>query len=151
MYTTLESVNQFIDWTQWKMALNQSPVASFPRKKEIWWASLGHNIGVEVNGKNHRFERPILVLKVFNTEAMFTVALTSQVKESKYSYSFIDSNGIKSSVNMSQLRTISTKRVLRKLGEISDSDFEKVVGLIWELVLKAETPALGVSSELPNG
>jgi hypothetical protein len=52
---------------------------------------------------------------------------------------------------MSQLRTISTKRVLRKLGEISDSDFEKVVGLIWELVLKAETPALGVSSELPNG
>ena len=35
-------------------------------EREIWWCSVGINVGVEVNGKNSKFERPVLVLKKFN-------------------------------------------------------------------------------------
>ena len=30
-------------------------------EREVWWCSLGVNVGVEVDGKNHQFERPVLV------------------------------------------------------------------------------------------
>ncbi|MFA7169790.1 MAG: hypothetical protein WC178_02965 [Candidatus Paceibacterota bacterium] len=33
------------------------------REREIWWCSLGENIGFEQDGKNEKFERPILVLR----------------------------------------------------------------------------------------
>lgn len=35
-------------------------------EKDVWWASLGANIGHEEDGKNKKFERPVLILKKFN-------------------------------------------------------------------------------------
>lgn len=38
------------------------------REQEIWWCSLGENIGCEEDGKNELFERPVLILRKFNHE-----------------------------------------------------------------------------------
>ena len=29
---------------------------------DIWWCTVGENVGVEINGKGHLFARPVLVL-----------------------------------------------------------------------------------------
>ena len=58
---------KFIEWAKLKIRIHVSeeePV--YFKEKDIWWASLGANIGHEQDGKNESFERPILVLKKFN-------------------------------------------------------------------------------------
>jgi mRNA-degrading endonuclease toxin of MazEF toxin-antitoxin module len=52
--------------------------------------------------------------------------------------------------NLSQIRSISVKRFLRKIESMSDLDFDKVIEKIKNFLEKAETPSSGVSSELPN-
>ena len=46
----------------------------------------------------------------------------------------------------SQIKTISTKRLLRKIGSISDSDFREIVLRI-QTLLKIESPLTGAFSE----
>ena len=64
MKITEEIIRIFGSWTKLKIRLHVSedePV--YFREKEIWWASLGANIGYEQDGKNDNFERPVLILK----------------------------------------------------------------------------------------
>jgi mRNA interferase MazF len=115
----------------------------YPR--EIWWCSAGLNIGVEANGKNDNFERPILIIKKFNSEMIWTLPLTTQGKENKYYYK-LEHELVKSWVVISQIKTLSTKRLLRKVGSISESDFKNVICKL-QNTLKIESPLTGTFSE----
>lgn len=115
----------------------------YPR--EIWWCSAGLNIGVEANGKHENFERPILIIKKFNSEMIWVVPLTTQGKDNKYYYK-LEHESVKSWVIISQIKTVSTKRLLRKVGSISENDFKNVVEKI-QNILKIESPLAGAFSE----
>lgn len=147
MNTTLETVNHFIDWTQIKMTLDHLPITTFPRKKEIWWASLGQNVGVEMNGKSNKFERPVLVISAFNADSFLIAPITSKVKEHKFLPKFISSTGAINSVSVSQLRTVSVKRFNRKIADMSQEDFDRILKIIHDQVCKEETPQSGASSD----
>ncbi len=97
----------------------------FFHEREIWWCSAGLNIGVESNGKHDNFERPIVIIKKFNSEMIWILPLTTQAKNNPYYYK-LEYESIKSYVVLSQLKTISTKRLLRKTGSVSLSDFQKI-------------------------
>ena len=118
------------NWTKIKFRIHTSekePV--FFREKEIWWASLGSNIGYEQDGKNENFERPILILKKYNKDMLLVVPLTSKEKAKRYYHKFKykskkeikDGNAI-----LNQMRTISSKRLLRYIGIVQKSDFLKI-------------------------
>mgnify|MGYP001574874896 CR=1 FL=1 len=101
-------------------------------EREIWWCSLGVNIGYEQDGKNENFERPVLILKKFNSDTALIVPLTSSFKENKYHYKL--STEESSLVILSQIRLISSKRMLRKVEMINEEEFleiiEKIKGII---------------------
>jgi mRNA interferase MazF len=97
--------------------------------KEIWWCSAGLNIGVESNGKNENFERPMLIIRKFNSDMVWVLPLTTKEKKNIYHHK-LEHEDIKSWVVLSQIKTISSKRFLRKLGTISDSDFERVIAKV---------------------
>ena len=82
---------KLFEWTVLKARISASssvlPIASV---RDVWWASLGHNIGVEVNGKNNSFERPVLVMKVFNADSLFAVPLTTTERENTHLIRFKD-------------------------------------------------------------
>ncbi len=59
-------IKKFIAWTKLKIKIYISERVIYFREGEIWWASLGANIGYEEDGKNENFERPILIFKKFN-------------------------------------------------------------------------------------
>jgi mRNA interferase MazF len=141
-----------IDWTGVKARMQTLPMELdvFPYRKEIWWASLGQNIGVEINGKNDGFERPILVIKVFNAKSLLVAPITSRVRHKKFITTFINQKGEINAVNISQMRSISTKRLRRKIGNMPEHDFRKVTEMIEVHILKTETPQSGVSSESPR-
>lgn len=134
MEKDFDSWNEIKQETDQKILLNDF----FFYEREIWWCSLGKNIGVEVNGKDEGFERPGIILKVFNKDMLWILPITSNIKKSRFYYNFIFNN-TEQSVMITQIRNISSKRLRRKIGTISDSDFENIVVRLIGLV-KNETP-----------
>jgi mRNA-degrading endonuclease toxin of MazEF toxin-antitoxin module len=98
-------------------------------EKEIWWCSLGVNIGIEADGKNDSRERPVLILRVFNKEMVWVLPVTSSEKKLPFYYGF-DFKNQKQCVALTQIKTISTKRLRRKIGLITEDDFLKIAGLV---------------------
>jgi len=142
METSKELLN-ILDWTSVKARIIMSEHRPFPRKREVWWASLGQNIGIEVNGKNKRFERPVLVISVLNADSLFVAPITSTIGgNQRYLIPFTSHNGTSQSVNIFQLRTLSTKRFIRKISDISIGNFNAVLDSINKQVLiKTEASA----------
>lgn len=120
----------FSEWAKLKPKIHFAEGGAFPKKREIWWVSLGHNIGVETNGKNDAFERPVLVIKVFNAHASLVAPISSQVRGDQYLFPFKNILGVPNVVNLSQLRTISSKRFRRNVGEIDAGEFGRIVKMV---------------------
>jgi mRNA interferase MazF len=137
----------FDKWNIEKKVLDNKKINRnlFFHTKEIWWCNAGLNIGVEANGKNENFERPMLIIKKFNSEMLWILPLTTKEKLDKYHYK-INSEHINSWAILTQIKTISTKRLIRKLTTISDSDYFNIINKIQNL-LKIESPLAGAFSE----
>lgn len=126
MKITKELLKTFVDWTKLKIRLHSSQVKVYPKSKAIWWASLGQNIGVEINGKNEKFERPVVVIKVFNNLGALVAPISSTIKKGEYFIEFTNSDNERNIINMSQIKSISSQRFIRYVGKLSNEDFEKV-------------------------
>ena len=111
--------------------------------REIWWCSAGLNIGVEIDGKNDNFERPMLIVKKFNSDMVWVVPLTKKERTNPY-YLKLRNSSVESSLILSQMKTISTKRLLRKVGTISEIEFNQVITKL-QSILKIENPTKGFS------
>lgn len=126
----MEYLELFIEWTKLKIRLHIKPERElFFHEREIWWASLGVNIGYEQDGKNETFERPILIVKKFNKHIFWSLPLTSKEKTGKYYYQ-IEYAGEKSMIILSQLRLISSKRLIRKIRKLPADEFKKVKDIL---------------------
>lgn len=89
-------------------------------------------MGSEQNGKHGNFERPVLVLKKFNYRMLLGVPISTKVGRSPYHYKFLINNkGYWA--NMSQIRTFSSKRLLRRFHKMASYDFLKIQNLLREL------------------
>lgn len=125
-----EIIKQFFDWTKRKIFHHLNEVSEkqvFYREKEIWWAALGQNIGFEINGKHEFYERPVLILKKYNADTCFVLPLTTQVKQSNPWYQILVSQDL-GVVNLTQGRTISSKRLLQRQGIMDKDKYEEVLG-----------------------
>lgn len=116
------------DFTQWhdlKTTLNARQDAPTFQQQEIWWCSFGANVGHETDGKSTLFSRPILIIRKFNAHIFWGTPLTTQIKLNPYYYR-ITYKHKEQCVMLSQLRLWESKRLLEKMGKISDSVFEEV-------------------------
>ncbi|MEI6022227.1 MAG: type II toxin-antitoxin system PemK/MazF family toxin [bacterium] len=116
----------FDAWNILKQQLDKEQRNVFANKREIWWCSFGLNIGTELYGKHELFERPVLVLKVYNKNTIKVVPLTSKNNGTKY-FTPVTLGDITSYASLAHVRTISTNRLSRKVGRISTSDFLEIM------------------------
>ena len=128
-----EIIRKFISWAKIKIKIHFSEKIIYFREGEIWWASLGQNVGVEQNGKNINFERPILILKKFNEAQFWALPISSKIKMNKYSYIF-GKDEKRFSLSLSQIRVMDKRRLLRCVGKISSADFDKIKTKIKEII-----------------
>ncbi len=125
----------FDKWNEVKKSIDSQSVRRdlFFLDREIWWCSLGINIGVEENGKGGDSTRPVLIIKKFNNAMLWILPITTREGLIDYRQK-ITVESIPSWVCLSQLRTISTKRLIRKIATISEMEFDtilcRVVGYI---------------------
>lgn len=130
--------HQFIEWTKKKIRLHVNDDRElFFYEREICWAALGKNIGYEMDGKHELFERPVLIIKKYSKHTCFILPLTTRIKPHNPSYQYIfDWNKKQHAVNLSQGRTMSQKRLLRKMGKIDNNLYQKIIDSFVSLLNK---------------
>lgn len=129
-----QELELFADWAKLKPILHFAHNTNvYFRERQIWWVSIGQNIGSEQNGKHEHFERPVLVLKKFNRDMFLAVPLSTKLKNSQYHYTFTR-NGTRYCANMSQIRVLSSKRLLRNIDTMDKIDFSGISSLHRSLV-----------------
>ena len=119
-------MKRFLEWIGLKERLHstehQAPLVS---ERDIWWASIGENVGSEMNGKSARFSRPVLILKKLAHGFYLIAPTTTQSKQGTW-YIKVTLSGIEEYVCLHQIRTIDYRRLSSKLGQLDTDDFAKV-------------------------
>ncbi len=116
--------------------------------REIWWSAIGTNVGVETDGKNELFERPVLIFRKFNSEMFWGLPLTSHERPEKLYYFQFSLHGEVNTALLSQIRVFSSKRLLRRLGRMSAGQFRKL-NYAFNLLLNETDPLRG--PQVPHG
>lgn len=124
----VDKIQSFHKWSVLKINIHCTLTTSrYFKSRDIWWASLGVNIGSEEDGKNNNFERPVLVLKKFNEHLALIAPLSSKLKENNQYYHKILIISYNNSVMISQIRIMSVKRLIRKMGRLDPVQFKEVI------------------------
>jgi len=140
----------FDRWNEKKKAVHGREIHRdfFYHEREVWWCAIGANVGVETDGKHNHFERPVLVVRKFNKEMFWGVPLTSHERFGEYFETVAHEAGI-SWAMLSQFKTLSSKRLMRKIGMISEKDLKKIQDKIQNLI-KIEPPRQSEGSRRPK-
>ena len=122
-------MKRFDEWNDLKKTLDEKEEFVIPKEREVYWASIGENIGYEQNGKGESFSRPVLIVKKYSKNMFFGVPLSTQIKEGSffYNFTFLDET---SNALIVQSRLFDARRLENKLGMISEEDFENIKGKI---------------------
>jgi mRNA interferase MazF len=68
----------FEKWHDKKSELDQNEVRVNFHERDVWFSSVGANVGFEWDGKGKEFLRPIVILKKFNNETFWGIPLTDR-------------------------------------------------------------------------
>ncbi len=127
-------IKDFNKWNNFKKNIEVKNKNIYANLGEVWWSNLGINIGSESCGKNNFFERPVLVIKVFNSNLLLVIPLTTRYKDISMHIE-LNINNKKSFLMLEQIRVISSKRLTRKINRINKSYlnelFKKVIYLLF--------------------
>jgi len=118
-------MKKFDKWNEVKKQTDlKKEVANF-KEREIYWANIGENIGFEQNGKGDSFMRPILIFRKFSQNMFFGIPLSTQTKVGSFffEFKFLEKQ---STALLVQTKMYDVKRLDRRLGMISKSDFEEL-------------------------
>lgn len=127
-------MKDFDNWNNRKKKIDNIDIVDLSIKEgEIWWCSLGLNIGDEENGKHQNFERPVLIFKKFNKRICIVLPLTSKIGNPRF-YSKIIYDNKTSYVILSQVRLVSVKRFKRLVSILSYGQFKIIKRALFEIL-----------------
>lgn len=138
-----EYVKNFDEWNKYVKHLELQDSQEYFSDHEVWWCAIGVNVGSEIDGKNDKFERPVLVIVRMNQDKLFIAPITSNIKNysDRVTISLL---GKKSQIILSQTQMISSKRLLRRISLVSNRHYQEAVIVLLKILLsgspKGETP-----------
>jgi PemK-like, MazF-like toxin of type II toxin-antitoxin system len=127
----------FDNWNQKKIAIHEHAPRLFFDEREIWFCTLGTNIGFEQDGAGKLFSRPVLIFRKFNHEVFWGIPFTRTPKSGKY-YFELEENP-KSIAILSQIRLFDAKRLRYKKGILNEEKFANLVDAFLDIVTPAES------------
>ena len=117
---------EFNKWMNLKNSIHNSKSRPVGYKtRDIWWTSIGTNVGFEEDGKGKFYNRPVIVLRGFSKELFLGIPLSHTKNRGKYYHDFIV-NGDVSVALLSQIRAFDTLRLISKYGVVSIQDFKNI-------------------------
>ena len=112
---------RFDEWITQKKHLHNTGGIPVIKEGEVWWCGLGENIGIEINGKNELFSRPVVIVKKLSRYGFLAVPLTSKEHNGTWYASFIFKDKTQYAA-LAQIRVVSVSRLYKRMGTIPDSD-----------------------------
>lgn len=119
-------MKNFDHWNEVKQKLDQTDRPPSFNEGEIWWCSVGINVGYEIFGKDELYTRPILIIKKFSSYTFFGLPLTSKRKE-KPSHYPLEFNRKQGSVILDQGKTLDARRLADRMGSIGRKSLSMIV------------------------
>ncbi len=104
------------------------------RVGEIFWCKLGLNIGVEQNGNEKEFTRPVIIIKKFSNQIVLIAPLTTKPHKGNW-YLEKDILGIKQQIILNQIKPVDVKRLTKSLGEISEKEVQLILYEYFKLLI----------------
>jgi malate dehydrogenase (oxaloacetate-decarboxylating) len=123
----------FEKWGKLKQKIDKSMhVPPIVKEGEFWWASLGVNVGSEIDGKSGDFTRPVFIIKKLANKT-FLVAPATTSNRDGYLYFKTKFDNFESTLSLNQIKVISYKRLYEKYSDvtISEQDFLEIRNRIY--------------------
>ncbi len=118
-------MNKYYYWNIKKQKINSEKNYNNPKEREIWWCSLGYNIGREIYGKGPNFSRPVLVIRQF--KGLFLgIPLTSNLESSKFKIKIYTSDNKPHGLLLDQVRCLDKRRLISKMYVFSKRKYKKI-------------------------
>lgn len=134
-------IKKFLEWIGLKEKLHETNTSpSLIKEGDIWWTSLGGNIGREINGKGEKFSRPVIIFKKLSREVYLAIPTTTKQKHGTWYIPFRH-RSINEIACLHQIRTVDHRRLLSKMGEMDKSDFLRVQDGFKSLYIKKCAPS----------
>ncbi len=119
-------MKRFLEWIGLKARLDEKVIQSpHVNEGDVWWTCVGENVGKEINGKSHKFSRPVVVLKKLARGFYFVIPTTTKLKEGTWYIQFRHQAKIMAAC-LHQARAIDHRRLWSKIGRLDDVDFSKI-------------------------
>lgn len=133
----------FDAWNKKKKSLDCQDRKILFKEGEVWWCSIGLNLGEEVYGKGKEFRRPVVVLRKLTGTSGVVLPLTSQKKSGTW-YQRIQFDDKERYVMMHQIRMVSTKRFESRMASMSKGEFlelKNAVGKFYDILAQSSPRA----------
>jgi mRNA interferase MazF len=112
-------------WNQEKQKLDTNYRTLLFKEGEIWWCSLGMNIGEEIYGKGSEFSRPVIILKKLSNNSCVVLPVTSQARSGTWYFTF-NSNKQDRCAILNQIKFISANRLIKRESQMTISVFREL-------------------------
>ena len=124
----------FEKWHDKKSQIDDIEKRPFFHEQEIWFCHLGANIGFEQDGSGEDFQRPVVIIRKFNSEVCWVIPLSKTNKRNKYYFPFQFDDKITSVAILSQIRLLDARRLSRRIGTMKENDFKQLINKIKALL-----------------
>ena len=123
--------SDFDNWNEVKKETQNKNFILTIKKREIYWAKIGLNIGHEQYGKGKDFVRPVIVIRQLTSDLFIGVPTTTSIKDDsdyfhKITYKDDLNRTVSSSAMILQQKVFSKKRLLNKIGKTDLESFAKI-------------------------
>ena len=121
----MDFVKEIKRWLDLKIKLWTNDKRVVFRQGEIWWCSLGLNLGEEIFGKGKKFTRPVLAFKKLTSNSFMGLPLTTHGRKGSW-YVELETGGVKRWALLNQARILDKRRLTNKIGRISNGNFQRI-------------------------
>ena len=116
----------FQKWHTKKEFLDKEQNRPLFGEQEVWFCSLGANVGSEQYGVGDKFLRPVVVVKKFNTEIFWGIPTTRKNRKGEFYFHFSFQENEFTTAILSQIRLIDAKRLSYQIGRMRRNDFKEM-------------------------
>lgn len=123
----------FKGWIKLKEKIHYRKTTRTINEGEVWWCKIGENVGDEICGKGKDFLRPVVIIKKLTKANFIGIPLTSKRHVGSWYVNFEFDHKNECAV-VAQVENISSYRLHYKIGELPESDLDKILSGLHNLL-----------------
>ena len=124
----------FNGWNLVKQRIDGTHEPPLFQEREVWWCSVGVNVGYEIFGKGDIYARPVLIVRKYSPRSFLGIPLTSTPHEGSRYYQPITFQGVNGTALIGQFRIMDSKRLSKVMGKIGKKRFNAIKDAIRNLI-----------------